>query len=91
MSRESTAEQKGAGLDQCSAVEFAEFQQLNVAYTAKFGFPFIIAVRGLDLAAILAAFRERVNKDAETEFATALEQIHRIAAFRIGDILEDKA
>ncbi len=90
MSKESTSEQKGAGLDACSPEEFAEFQKLNTEYKAKFAFPFIIAVRGLDRATILAAFRARLNNSADAEFATALEQIHRIAGFRISDLLEDK-
>ena len=88
MSKESTSEQMGAGLDACSPEEFAAFQELNADYKTKFGFPFIIAVRGLDRAAILKAFRTRLNNSADAEFATALEQIHRIAAFRIGDLLE---
>jgi len=91
MSKESTAEQKGAGLDACTREEFAEFQKLNADYKAKFGFPFIIAVRGLDRTDILAAFRQRLNNSADQEFATALEQIHRIAGFRINDIFEANA
>ena len=87
MSKESAAEQRGAGLDACSPAEFAEFQELNAVYKAKFGFPFIIAVRGLDRSAILAAFRQRLNNSADAEFAAALEQIHRIAGFRIGDLI----
>lgn len=86
LSAESSAEQKGAGLDQCSSEEFAAFQELNAAYTEKFGFPFIIAVRGLSRAQILDAFRQRIANDSEAEFATALEQIHRIAAFRLHDL-----
>ena len=89
MSRESTSEQKGAGLDQCTPAEFKEFQRLNDAYKTKFGFPFIIAVRGLDRAAILAAFRERLNNTSAAEFAMALEQIHRIASFRLDDIFAE--
>lgn len=80
---ESAGEQSGAGLDRCSPAEFARFQQLNAAYKAKFGFPFVIAVRGLGRAEILAAFERRVANDAETEFVTALEQINRIARLRL--------
>ena len=79
----STSEQQGAGLNQCSAEEFAEFQQLNRAYKAKFGFPFIVAVKGLNRQDILQRFRERIHHDPEVEFRTALDQIHRIAAFRL--------
>jgi OHCU decarboxylase len=79
----SSGEQAGAGLDQCSAGEFAEFQRLNAAYTEKFGFPFVLAVRGRGRAQILEDFRERVANDPETEFETALGQINRIARLRL--------
>lgn len=80
---ESRSEQQGAGLDQCTAEEFKDFQQLNAAYKLKFGFPFIIAVKGHDRHSILAAFRARINHDREQEFHTALDQIHRIASLRL--------
>lgn len=83
LTQASQGEQRGAGLDRCTADEFAEFQRLNAAYRQKFGFPFIIAVKGMDRQAILAAFRTRIGNDAETEFRTALEQVHRIAGFRL--------
>ena len=79
----SRAEQAGAGLDRCSPEELAEFQRLNAAYVAKFGFPFIIAVAGLDRAAILDAFRRRAAQPPQTEFAEALTQVHRIARLRL--------
>jgi 2-oxo-4-hydroxy-4-carboxy-5-ureidoimidazoline decarboxylase len=79
----SVSEQQGAGLNQCSPEEFAEFQKLNTAYKEKFGFPFIVAVKGLNRHDILERFRQRIDHDRETEFATALEQIHRIARFRL--------
>ena len=83
---ESSAEQAGAGLDRCTPAEFAEFQDLNARYREKFGFPFILAVRGHDRSAILAAFRRRIGNDPDTEFREALDQVHRIAAFRIADL-----
>ena len=83
LSAASTAEQAGAGLDQCSPDEFAAFQELNAAYKARFGFPFVIAVRGLDRGDILDAFRRRLANDADTEFDTAIEQIHKIARLRL--------
>ena len=82
----SVKEQSGAGLDQCSPAEFAAFQRLNSAYNARFGFPFIIAVKGLTRADILKAFEARLANDPETEFATAIAQIHRIAGFRLADL-----
>ncbi|ORE93484.1 hypothetical protein ATO13_12441 [Stappia sp. 22II-S9-Z10] len=87
---ESAQEQAGAGLDQCSAEEFAEFTALNARYEARFGFPFIIAVRGLDRAGILAAFRARVEGTPEAEFRTALNQVHRIAALRVAAMTAPK-
>jgi OHCU decarboxylase len=83
MAEASVREQRGAGLDQCSAEELAAFRDLNAAYIARFGHPFIIAVKGLSRADILAAFADRLQNDAESEFATAIEQIHRIAGFRL--------
>ncbi len=84
---ESLSEQRGAGLDQCTAEEFEDFQTLNAAYKLKFGFPFIIAVKGHDRHSILAAFRARTSHTREQEFHTALEQIHRIAGFRLAALI----
>ncbi len=86
LTEESLSEQSGAGLDQCSPEEFAEFQSLNAAYKDKFGFPFIIAVKGLNRRDILAAFRARLDHDRETEFVTAINQIHRIAMLRLAEL-----
>ena len=83
LTADSTAEQASAGLDRCTPEEFAEFHALNARYNARFGFPFIIAVRGLSRQDILKAFRSRADNDRETEFATALEQVHRIARLRL--------
>ena len=85
MAEASVKEQSGAGLDQCSADEFAAFQRLNGAYNARFGFPFIVAVKGLTRGDILRAFEARLANDPDTEFATAIAQIHRIAGFRLAD------
>jgi OHCU decarboxylase len=83
MAEASVREQKGAGLDQCSPEELESFRSLNAAYLARFGHPFIVAVAGLSRGDILAAFADRLENDAEAEFATAIEQIHRIAGFRL--------
>lgn len=85
LTAESTSEQKSAGLDACTPEELAEFQKLNAAYTDKFGFPFIIAVRGRTRQDILAAFRARLSNSREKEFWTALEQVGRIAQLRLID------
>lgn len=82
---DSASEQQGAGLDTLNAEEFAAFNRLNAAYKARFGFPFIFAVRGADKHKILTSFRERVDNDRETEFATALDMVCRIVRFRLED------
>ena len=87
LTAESTAEQAGAGLDSLTDAERAEFTRLNDAYVAKFGFPFIIAVRGLGKSDIVAAFRRRIDNDRPAEFATACEQVERIALLRLKDML----
>lgn len=87
MADASVREQAGAGLDQCAPEEFEAFQRLNTAYNARFGFPFIFAVKGATRADILAAFEARLASDPETEFETAIAQIHRIAGFRLADLL----
>ena len=79
----STSEQAGAGLDLCSPEEFEEFQRLNDAYTSRFGFPFILAVKGYDRTGILDAFRRRVGNGRPAEFREALDQVHRIARLRL--------
>lgn len=83
LTQDSTREQAGAGLDQCSPVEFEHFQSLNQAYQNKFGFPFVIAVKGLDRYDILDAFEKRLENDLATERRTAIEQIIKIARFRL--------
>ena len=83
LTQDSTREQAGAGLDQCTAAEFERFQRLNQAYQDKFGFPFVIAVKGLDRHAILDAFEKRLENDAVTERQTAINQIIQIARFRL--------
>lgn len=79
----SRAEQAGAGLDRCSPEEFRRFRELNEAYKAKFGFPFILAVGGRSRRDILAAFEARLGNDPDTEFGTALQEIDRIARLRL--------
>ncbi len=88
MAEASVREQRGAGLDQCSPDELEAFRSLNAAYLARFGHPFIIAVAGLSRDDILAAFADRLENDAEAEFATAMKQIHRIAGFRLAALFD---
>ena len=82
----SASEQAGAGISQCSQIEFAHFTQLNEAYKTKFSFPFIKAVKGSDRHQILAAFEARMDHGVDTEFAQALTEINKIASFRMADM-----
>ncbi|PSJ58343.1 allantoinase PuuE [Kumtagia ephedrae] len=84
---ESAKEQASAGLDALTDAERARFTELNGAYIEKFGFPFIIAVKGRTKADILAAFESRIANNRATEFATACGQVERIALLRLKDIL----
>jgi OHCU decarboxylase len=87
LTQDSTHEQAGAGLDRLSEGELARFTELNAAYRARFGFPFITAVKGRTKDEIAAEFARRLDNDAPKEFATALDQINRIAMFRIQESL----
>ncbi|MEM1365151.1 MAG: allantoinase PuuE [Pseudomonadota bacterium] len=80
---DSTSEQASAGLDALTDEERSEFSTMNAAYAAKFGFPFIIAVRDHDKASIQAAFAKRLNHDRATEFSEACRQVERIAWHRL--------
>ena len=83
LTAESTAEQASVGLDALTDEERAAFTKLNDKYTAKFGFPFIIAVRDNTKASIMAAFARRIDHDRETEFEEACRQVERIAELRL--------
>jgi 2-oxo-4-hydroxy-4-carboxy-5-ureidoimidazoline decarboxylase len=83
----STGEQRGAGLDQCSTAELQRLRSLNAAYRAHFGFPFVIAVKGLSRYQIMDALEARLANDRATEFRACLAQIARIARFRLDALL----
>ena len=83
LTAESTSEQASAGLDRCTAEELARFRAANAAYRERFGFPFVMAVRGADRRAVLEAFERRLHNDAATELRTALGEIDRIARLRL--------
>lgn len=83
LTAESTAEQASAGLDALTDEERDRFTQMNAAYTEKFGFPFIIAVRDHTKASILAAFERRLENTLQAEFDEACRQVERIAHFRL--------
>jgi 2-oxo-4-hydroxy-4-carboxy-5-ureidoimidazoline decarboxylase len=84
----SSAEQGSMGLNQLAGGEAAEFDRLNSAYRTRFGFPFIIAVRGQrDRAAILAALSERIEHSVDQEMSAALAEVAKIARFRLDDLI----
>jgi OHCU decarboxylase len=85
---ESTAEQASAGLDHLTADEKAHFTALNNAYKARFGFPFIIAVKDNTKASILTAFEARLKNNTDQEIVAALAQIERIARIRLASIIK---
>jgi allantoinase len=87
LTADSASEQAGAGLDALTDAERARFEELNTAYVLKFGFPFIIAVKGLSKADIVSAFAARIENDRDTEFMTACTQVERIALLRLRDLL----
>ena len=90
LTAESTNEQSKAGLTNCTPEEFARIQQLNADYNARFGFPFILAVRGprgdgLSKAQIIAAFERRLHSHPDAERQECIRHIHRIAEIRLND------
>lgn len=89
MSKDSTKEQQGAGLKDLTAQEYKNFLSLNQQYMQKFGFPFIIAVKGNDKQTIYQEMKNRMNNDTFHEFQTALSEIYKIAAFRLQEKLNE--
>ena len=87
LTADSTAEQASAGLDRLTPEEHQRFTGLNDVYTKKFGFPFIIAVKGLTKAQILASFESRIDNSPEEEFETACAQVEKIARLRLQSML----
>jgi 2-oxo-4-hydroxy-4-carboxy-5-ureidoimidazoline decarboxylase len=85
----SKAEQRSAGLDRLTPAQRHQLAELNEAYRAKFGFPFVVAVKGAHHAAVLAAFEARLPNKLETEFATALGEVERIVANRLADRVDE--
>jgi len=87
VSEASSAEQAGAGLDQLTQAEFERLRALNETYRDKFGFPFLFAVKGSTKHEILNALERRVRSPREEEYRVALDQVYRIARFRLEDTL----
>lgn len=90
LTRESAGEQASAGLDRLSHEEAVRFAEMNAAYRARFGFPFVICVRENKKEAILAGFEARLNNSIDREVDEALEQIARIAWLRLLDVVDDR-
>ena len=86
LTKDSSNEQSGASLNECTYEEFEEFKKLNIEYRTKFGFPFIIAVKGKNKNNILNDFRKRIQNDLNSEFEEAKKQVMKIASFRFNDI-----
>ena len=84
----SSKEQTGAKLNECSKEEFEEFEKLNADYKKKYGFPFIIAVKGKNKDEILNNFRQRIQNNFEMEFNEAKNQVKKIASSRLEGILK---
>jgi len=88
LTEDSKNEQKNASLNQCTDEEFVEFKKLNEEYKKKFGFPFIIAVKGKNKEEILNSFRQRITNNINLEFEEAKKQVKKIANFRLGEIIK---
>jgi 2-oxo-4-hydroxy-4-carboxy-5-ureidoimidazoline decarboxylase len=89
ISPSSTSEQAGAGLDRLTAGEYQRLLDLNSAYRKKFGFPFLYAVKGADKFDMLEALERRLNSNREDEFQEALQQVYRIARFRLKSTINE--
>ncbi|MCM3599865.1 2-oxo-4-hydroxy-4-carboxy-5-ureidoimidazoline decarboxylase [Robertmurraya korlensis] len=88
MTNHSTEEQKGAGLQNLTNEEYEQFIKTNQEYMEKFGFPFILAVRGKNKHEIYKAMNIRISSNKEMEFETALTEIFKIALLRLEEIIK---
>ena len=88
LTADSKNEQQNASLNQCTNEEFLEFKKLNEEYKKKFGFPFIIAVKGKNKEEILNSFRQRITNNINLEFEEAKKQVKKIASFRLSEIIK---
>lgn len=83
---DSNKEQSNAGLDRCTEEELNKFKNLNTEYKNKFGFPFILAVKGRNKLEILDNFKKRVLSDKQIEFNEAIKQVKQIASLRLKEL-----
>jgi len=85
----STSEQRGAGLAACTPLEYERLQALNAAYRDRFDFPFVLAVKGHTPQSVIATLERRTTQGRDEERSTALQEICRIARFRLADLIEE--
>lgn len=88
LTADSKKEQSRAGLNQCSTEELEQIRGLNKSYLQKFGFPFVIAVSGLNKHQIITAMQTRLQSNEATEFATSLNEIDKIAKIRLEALID---
>jgi len=86
LTQDSNQEQNNAGLDQCTEEEYNQFQNLNSEYKSKFGFPYILAVKGRKKSEILTNFKKRVLSNEKTEFNEGVVQVVQIANLRLENL-----
>jgi len=86
LTADSNKEQNSAGLDQCTEKEFNQFKNLNLEYKNKFGFPFILAVKGKKKSEILLNFQKRVLSNKKDEFSEGISQVIKIAGLRLEEL-----
>ena len=86
LTTDSNKEQNSAGLDQCTEKEFNQFKNLNLEYKNKFGFPFILAVKGKKKSEILLNFQKRVLSNKKDEFSEGISQVIKIAGLRLEEL-----
>lgn len=85
----STKEQQSAGLAQLTQAEYTQFRDWNEAYQVKFGFPFVMAVKGKDKSMIWEAMQKRYEHTSDQETAQAMKEIEQITRFRIDALIAD--
>lgn len=90
LSTSSKIEQQQAGLDQLSPKEYKRFIALNNKYVKKFGFPFVLAVRGHNKDSVYGAMKKRIKNKEDQEFEKAMEEIYKISLFRLMDIVTNE-
>lgn len=88
LTKSSTTEQQGAGLDQCSKEELERLRKLNFDYFEQFSFPFVVAVKDMSRYQIMDSVESRLQNQRDIEFATCLNEIGKIARFRLGVMLD---